>query len=195
MNTEITAGKKLELEENDDLYLANVHSALNQNPNAGQREFAKSLNLSLGSTNALIRRFCEKGYLCVKKLNARNIKYLVTPSGLNLIAHRSYNYFRRTLKLVSEYQDLVNNTIKKYKDNQYTTIFIQSGMDCGFLLESACSTMQITFEVLSIPLIKEKLSTATQTLIITEDTEIKQQIELNLEKSNLCITVMQVLEG
>ena len=48
-------------------------------------------------TNSILKRLATKGFLSMRKVNARNIHYLVTPEGIDLIARRSYRYLRRTV--------------------------------------------------------------------------------------------------
>ena len=58
-----------------------------------QRDLARIVGLSLGMTNAILKRL-------VKKVNNRNIQYIVSPKGINEITRRSYRYFKRTIKNV-----------------------------------------------------------------------------------------------
>jgi hypothetical protein len=37
-----------------------------------------------------------------KRLSTRNIRYILTPEGMNELAHRSYHYMRRTFTEVQE---------------------------------------------------------------------------------------------
>ena len=56
------------MEQDSELqFLSNVHNALSKNSEANQRELAAYSNLSLGMTNALLRRFADKGWLYMKK--------------------------------------------------------------------------------------------------------------------------------
>jgi DNA-binding MarR family transcriptional regulator len=70
-----------------------------------QRDIARVIGLSLGMTNAVLKRLASKGFISMRRINARNIRYLVTPAGVKLIAHRSYRYLRRTLSPIVRYKD------------------------------------------------------------------------------------------
>ena len=61
-----------------------------------QRDLAKGVGLSLGMTNAILKRLVTKGLLMVQKINNRNIRYIVTAKGIEAITRRSYRFFRRT---------------------------------------------------------------------------------------------------
>ena len=47
-----------------------------------QRELAKKTGLSLGAVNVLIKRLIQKGLLKIEQINARTIRYILTPKGL-----------------------------------------------------------------------------------------------------------------
>jgi DNA-binding MarR family transcriptional regulator len=65
-----------------------------------QRDLAKIAGLSLGMTNAILKRLALKGLLTIKRVNNRNIHYIVTPTGIEAITRKSYRYFKRTIKNV-----------------------------------------------------------------------------------------------
>ena len=82
-----------------------VLSQLQQNESAKQRDIAHAIGLSLGMTNSILKRLVTKGLLTMRKINSRNIHYLVTPEGIDMIARRSYRYLRRTVGHVVRYKE------------------------------------------------------------------------------------------
>ena len=76
----------------------------NNSATLSQRELASRSGMSLGMTNAVLKRLVQKGWLTIRKINNRNIRYAVTPAGMEEITRRSYRYFKRTLKNVAEYK-------------------------------------------------------------------------------------------
>lgn len=82
-----------------------VLSQLQRNESAKQRDIAQAIGLSLGMTNSILKRLVTKGFVTMRKINARNIHYLVTPAGIDLIARRSYRYLRRTVGHVVRYKE------------------------------------------------------------------------------------------
>ena len=47
-----------------------------------QRELAKRTGLSLGAVNVLIKRLINKGLLKIEHINAKTMKYILTPKGI-----------------------------------------------------------------------------------------------------------------
>ncbi len=115
-----------------------LNSIHNTSTPLSQRELARTSELSLGMTNAILKRLVQKGWLMVKKVNNRNIRYVVTPSGVEEITRRSYKYFKRTLKNVADYRDKIETLIGGIKATGYESIVLVGASDIDFIVEYAC---------------------------------------------------------
>ena len=69
-------------------------------PDVTQRQLASETGISLGMTNIILKRLARKGLVKMKRLNRRNIKYVLTPSGIAHYSRRSYDYLVRTVSSV-----------------------------------------------------------------------------------------------
>ena len=183
------------LQDQEASYFAAVNTELAKNPSAGQRDLASSLNMSLGATNALVRRFCGKGWLCMKKLNARTAHYLVTAEGLNVLAHRSYNYFKRTWKMMNDYQLSINKIVKSYKEKNISKVVIQSGMDAAFLFESASSENELPHVKIPLTQIKAECSRYENTLVVVEEDSAALEVSSIVKAGCFCCSVIDVMKG
>ena len=125
--------------------LSDVHQTLLSSPEASQRDISKALNMSLGMTNNILKRFVEKGWLCMNKISARNIRYVLTPDGLKEVAKRSYNYIKRTIKNVYDYKELILNYIQEEKEKGTKNIILLGEDDIAFIIEYACQKNNLTF--------------------------------------------------
>ena len=63
-----------------------------------QRDLAQIVGLSLGMTNAILKRLAGKGWITIRTVNNRNIRYAVTSADIDQITRRSVRYFKRTIK-------------------------------------------------------------------------------------------------
>ncbi len=134
-------------QETDIKHLSQVQKTLSQNPNASQRELALSTNLSLGMTNALLKRFSDKGWLYMKKISTRNIQYVLTPSGMNELMHRSSRYFKRTARLMKDYKEIICDVI--YKSNCENVIIV-GNTDLEFLFDFACENAGLSLQKVNV---------------------------------------------
>jgi len=103
-----------------------------------QRDLAEIAGLSLGMTNAILKRLSVKGFLTIKRINNRNIHYIVTPSGIELITKKSYQYFKRTIKNVVYYRETIEKLVLDIKTRGYEGLILKGSSDLDFIVEHAC---------------------------------------------------------
>lgn len=124
--------------------LSNVHDALSINSEVSQRDLAQYTNLSLGMTNALLRRFADKGWLYMKKISKRNIQYALTSQGLRELGMRSKRYFQNTARLMNEYRNSVLDFIKEAVETGFLKLVLVGDSDLDFLFDYACRFYKIS---------------------------------------------------
>jgi len=89
---------------------------LSSNNSSNQRTVSKKLGISLGLTNLIIKRLAKTGYIKIKQLNRRQIRYVLTPKGFSEKARKSYNYTLRTINSLTLMREKIQNlAILKYK--------------------------------------------------------------------------------
>lgn len=125
--------------------LETIYLAEKSKKSIKQRELASAASLSLGMTNAIIRRFVEKGWLSVRHLNPRNIQYAVTPEGVREITRRAYGYFKRTINNVIVYKDFLENLVADKRKEGYTGILLLGPSDFEFIVDYACQKNDLFF--------------------------------------------------
>ncbi len=116
-----------------------ILTAISKNSSAlSQRELASSSGLSLGMTNAILKRLAQKGWLTIKKINNRNIRYAVTPAGMEEISRRSYRFFKRTLKNVAEYKEKIEALLLRIQSEGYESLVLIGSSDIDFIIDYIC---------------------------------------------------------
>lgn len=125
--------------------LSNVHDALSINSEASQRDLAQYTNLSLGMTNALLRRFADKGWLYMKKISKRNIQYVLTPQGMKELAARSKRYLKNTARLMNQYQGCIRRFVQNAAHDGCTQLILVGDNDLEFLFDYACHFCKLSF--------------------------------------------------
>ncbi len=116
-----------------------------QNP-VRQRDLARIIGLSLGMTNAILKRLAQKGLLQVQKVNNRNIQYVVSHKGMEEIAHRSYRYLKRTIKNVVYYKEAIDRLLQQAAVQGYQRLVLEGSSDLDFIVEHLCHKHHLTFE-------------------------------------------------
>ena len=120
---------------------------IQNNPHVNQRDLASIAHASLGMTNAILKRFAEKGLITIKKVNNRNIRYALTSQGMEEITSRSWGYFKRTIKNVVVYQDAIREIVTQAKANGYETIVLCGQSDMAFIIEFACHKIGVSYHI------------------------------------------------
>ena len=153
------------------------------------------MNLSLGMTNSLIKRFAEKGWICMKKLSSRNIQYILTPQGLNALAKRSYHYLERTMKVMSLYKDIIVSTIKDAKQEGCIEVLMIGNSDITFLIEYACHNLGMPFSIINEKLFSNnETKNINKTLFLATSSENQKILSSKIEtNSDLNIVLIEDL--
>ena len=120
------------------IILENIYNSAEQQSPLRQRDLAQVAGTSLGMTNSILKRLAQKGWITAKKLNSRNIQYAVTIEGINEIIRRSYRYFKRTIKNVVYYKDILEDVVYLAKRQNKHTVVLLGRSDMDFIVEHAC---------------------------------------------------------
>lgn len=110
-----------------------------------QRDIASSVGLSLGMTNAILKRLAIKGFITIRKINNRNIRYVVSPKGVEAITKRSYRYLKRTIKYVVLYRNVIEQLVEKARRDGNDGLMLVGASDLAFVIEHACIKNNIAF--------------------------------------------------
>ncbi len=104
-----------------------------------QRDLARNMGLSLGNINLLMRKMISTGLIKIEKLNAKKIRYILTPEGMAEKAAKTYNY------VVKNYNNMlhVQNVVRDIVDKQY-----QQGIKYIYLYGETDEVFQIVKVVL-----------------------------------------------
>jgi len=103
-----------------------------------QRDLAEIAGLSLGMTNAILKRLAVKGLLTIKRINNRNIHYIVTPTGIEALTRKSYRYFKRTIKNVVYYKEAIETLAMDVKKQGYDGLVLKGSSELDFIVEHSC---------------------------------------------------------
>jgi DNA-binding MarR family transcriptional regulator len=110
-----------------------------------QRELASRTGLSLGMTNALLRRFAEKGWVKLTRLSAKSIQYALTPEGVGEVARRTAGYFRRAAQNADQYRARIEQFVITARAEGAGTLVLAGASEMDFLLEFVCERHGMVF--------------------------------------------------
>ncbi len=88
-----------------------VLTHLHENAQTSQRKLSKHTGLSLGAVNILIQKMARKGLIKIEKLNARTVRYILTPQGLKEKTRLTYQFVRHSYNQIITITSAVENLI------------------------------------------------------------------------------------
>lgn len=83
-------------ESNRDLTLLN---SIEQDPDITQATLADTLGVAVGTINWHLKRMVAKGYVKVKRMQRKKLRYILTPEGIALRAHLTVKYIENSFSL------------------------------------------------------------------------------------------------
>lgn len=72
---------------------------IEQDPDATQATLAARLGVAVGTVNWHLKRLITKGYVKVRRVERRKLRYLITPEGVALRARLTLDYIRDSFDL------------------------------------------------------------------------------------------------
>jgi DNA-binding MarR family transcriptional regulator len=125
--------------------LENIYDSSGQNAPLRQRDLASITGISLGMTNSILRRLAQKGWITMRKLNRRTIRYAITLDGINEMVRRSYRYFKRTIENVVAYKERITGALYLAKRRNIATVLLIGTSDLDFIVEYGCHLCGMDF--------------------------------------------------
>ncbi|MFH1957634.1 MAG: winged helix-turn-helix transcriptional regulator [bacterium] len=91
----------------------NLLVAVESSGSVSQRELAGKLKVSLGLINICLHRLSRKGYIKIQGLNARKVKYMLTPRGFTEKMRKTYHYTQKTIKELSCIRQSIKSEVER----------------------------------------------------------------------------------
>lgn len=110
-----------------------------------QRDIAEKAGISLGMTNAVLRTLEERGFLTTEKANSRNIRYVVSPLGIEEIHRNSYRSFREAAGWMAFYRSELERIIEQACEQGFRKVVLAGKSDLDFLIEYTCIKKKLDF--------------------------------------------------
>jgi len=128
---------------------------IEQDPDTSQAALATSLEVAVGTINWHLKRLVEKGYVKVKRVERRKLKYIITPEGIALRARLTIDYIQNSFNLYRLVRERMLTALKEVRALGYHRIRLDGNGDVAEICRLTCleQDIQITTEP-SAPLLR-----------------------------------------
>jgi DNA-binding MarR family transcriptional regulator len=125
--------------------LETIYSKQSDTEALSQRDLAGAAGLSLGMTNALLRRFVERGWVKFMHLSGRSLHYILTSDGMEEVLHRSLSYFTRAVRSASLYRDKIDTYVIEISKAGFSALVLEGPAELDFLFDYSCERHGLEF--------------------------------------------------
>lgn len=98
----------------DDVVLIHMYN----NEDISQRQLVEKTDLSLGSVNIIIHRLVSRGLLKIEKVNARQLRYILTPQGVARCTKKTMAFVKRAYNQIVNLQSIFYSIALDCRDKQ-----------------------------------------------------------------------------
>lgn len=111
---------------------------IERDPNITQATLAAHLGVAVGSVNWYIKRLINKGYIKVKRLQRKRLRYLITPKGIAEKARLTYEYMDFSLRVYRELRAEAQRLLDEVQAAGYRKVHIDGDGDAAEICRLTC---------------------------------------------------------
>jgi len=119
---------------------------LKANPDAGQRDMAEAIGLSLGMTNLLVKQLTARGWMLMRHLTSRKVQYALTPEGLKELSSRSYRFLKKSIRNVADTRVRLEALVNQVQCSTTGGLNLIGSSEVDFVLDYLCRQKGIPFK-------------------------------------------------
>jgi DNA-binding MarR family transcriptional regulator len=128
----------MDIPDSELVLLEAIHAAENSVKHLTQRDLAKATGLSLGMTNALLKRFSDSGLVKLTYHSAKSVQYELSPAGVAEMGKRAAGSLEATSRGGQIYRNKLEAFISKAKAGGATTLVLAGQSELSFTIERIC---------------------------------------------------------
>ncbi len=97
---------------------------IENNGHLTQRDLSKEVGIALGLINHLLKKMVKKGWIKIKNVEARRIKYLITPEGAREKSSLLYKRVENTIHFYLEAKEVIKEKVMHLKNEGVESVSI-----------------------------------------------------------------------
>jgi DNA-binding MarR family transcriptional regulator len=117
---------------------------IEQDPDATQASLADQLGVAVGTINWHIKRLISKGYIKVRRIERRKLRYIITPDGIALRARLAVDYIQTSFELYRLVRQRVIDALGELRQAGYRSIQLDAEGDIADICRLTCLEQDIS---------------------------------------------------
>jgi DNA-binding MarR family transcriptional regulator len=111
---------------------------IESNPDSTQASLAAQLGVAIGTINWHIKRLTDKGYVKVRRVSRRKLRYLITQEGTSLMARLTIDYIQNQFKLFRLVRVRMSETVEQVRQAGYNRLRLDGEGDVAEVCRLTC---------------------------------------------------------
>ncbi len=107
-------------------------------PDISQAKLAEDLGVAIGTVNWHLKRLIEKGFIKVKRIRRRKLRYIITPEGIALRARLTVDYIQQSFRLFRRVRKRVASLLAQLQKQNINVVRIEGDGDVADVCRLTC---------------------------------------------------------
>jgi len=116
---------------------------LEHNPDTTQADLATRLGVAVGSVNWHLKRMIGKGYVKVRQMQRRRLRYLITPQGIAEKARLTQAFMQASLRIYRETRAEARGLLAQAVEAGYDTIRLEGDGELAEICLLTCLEQKV----------------------------------------------------
>ncbi len=111
---------------------------IERDPDITQADLAARLGVAVGSVNWYLKRLINKGYIKVRQMQRRRLRYLITPQGVAEKARLTASFMQVSMRLYRETRQAATQYLGEIRQAGYDKVRIEGNNDLAEVCYLTC---------------------------------------------------------
>lgn len=111
---------------------------IEQDPDATQASLAAQLGVAVGTVNWHLKRLVAKGYVKVRRVERRKLRYIITPDGLALRARLTIDFIQNSFRMYRLVRSRVLTSIAELRRLGFNSVRMNGDGDVAEVCRLTC---------------------------------------------------------
>jgi len=111
---------------------------IEKDPDATQANLAAQMGVAVATINWHLKRLIAKGYVKARRVGRRKLRYIITPEGLALRAHLTFDYIQTSFHLFRLIRQRMQDAIVQVRKAGYDRICLEGDGDIAEVCRLTC---------------------------------------------------------